>query len=185
MFDHSSASPPSFLPVVLVASAPCVSFLFLFKYHVSTFEQSWNTLFLIFLECRIIPCIAVAFLFLSTLVFVCAGDNNLDRTIARLRNHTAVENPRARSGSGAFTKALQWKPKVFFPLPTSVIRRVLESVNGEELWPDLGDGVWYIDIGTENKIGTDLGVLLAPYWKLFRDKIREASASRFYALVSS
>ena len=55
--DHSSASPPSFLPVVLVASAPCVSFLFLFKYHVSTFEQSWNTLFLIFLECRIIPCI--------------------------------------------------------------------------------------------------------------------------------
>jgi hypothetical protein len=128
---------------------------------------------------------AVAFLFLSTLVFVCAGDNNLDRTIARLRNNTAVENPRARSGSGAFTKALQWKPKVFFPLPTFVIRRVLESVNGEELWPDLGDGVWYIDIGTENKIGTDLGVLLAPYWKVFRDKIREASASRFYALVSS
>jgi hypothetical protein len=80
---------------------------------------------------------------------------------------------------------LQWKPKVFFPLPTSVIRRVLESVNGEELWPDLGDGVWYIDIGTDDKIGTDLGVLLAPHWKLFRDKIREASASRFYALVSS
>ena len=128
---------------------------------------------------------AGAFLFLITWVFVCAGDRNLDKTIARLRNQNAGENPRARSGSGAFTKASQWKPDVFFPLPASVINRVLEIVNGEELWPDMGGGVWYIDISTQSSIGTDLGILLAPYWKSFRDEIRKATASRFYALVSS
>jgi hypothetical protein len=80
---------------------------------------------------------------------------------------------------------LQWKPEVFFPLPVTVIRRVLEIVKNEELWPDLGGGVWYIDISTETNIGTDLGILLAPHWKSFRDNIRTATASRFNALVSS
>jgi len=116
---------------------------------------------------------------------VCAGDRNLDETIARLRDSNAVVNPRDRTGSGAFTKALQWKPEVFFPLPITVIRRVLEIVKNEELWPDLGGGVWYIDISTETNIGTDLGILLAPHWKSFRDNIRTATASRFNALVSS
>ena len=128
---------------------------------------------------------AGVFLFLITWVFVCAGDRNLDKTIARLRDQNAVENPRDRSGSGAFTKALQWKPDVFFPLPVSIIKRVLEIVKDEELWPDLGGGVWYIDISAESNIGTDLGILLAPHWKSFRDMIRNATASRFYALVSS
>jgi hypothetical protein len=128
---------------------------------------------------------AGAFLFLITWVFVCAGDRNLDKTIARLRDQNAVENPRDRSGSGAFTKALQWKPDVFFPLPVSIIKRVLEIVKDEELWPDLGGGMWYIDISTESNIGTDLGILLAPHWKSFRDNIRKATASRFHALVSS
>jgi hypothetical protein len=80
---------------------------------------------------------------------------------------------------------LEWKPDVLFPLPTSVIMRLMEIVNGIELWPDLGGGVWYIDISTQISIGTDLGILLAPYWKSFRDEIRKATASRFYALVSS
>ena len=128
---------------------------------------------------------AAAFLFLITWVFVCAGDRNLDKTIARLRDQNEVENPRARSSSGAFTKAVQWKPDVFFPLPVTVIRRVLEIVKDEKLWPDMGGGVWYIDISTESNIGTDLGILLAPHWKSFRDEIRKATASRFYALVSS
>ena len=130
-------------------------------------------------------CHAGAFLFLITWVFVCAGDRNLDKTIARLRDQDALENPRGRSGSGAFTKALQWKPDVFFPLPATVIKRVLEIVTDEELWPDLGAGVWYIDISAESNVGTDLGILLAPCWKLFRDKIREATASRCYAIDSS
>ena len=116
---------------------------------------------------------------------MCAGDPNLDRTIARLRDQDAVENPRARSVSGVFTKALEWKPDVFFPLPTSVIMRLMEIVNGIELWPDLGGGVWYIGIGTQDKIGDDLATLLAPYWKVFRDKIREATASRCCAIDSS
>jgi hypothetical protein len=125
------------------------------------------------------------FLFVSMTLFgFFAGDTDLVRTIAALRNQDVFKNPRTRSKSGFFVKAPVWQPVSFFPLPSAVITQMLAIVNAVEKWGDLDDGLWCIDVDDSTTAGVELSLLLADYWKIFRDKIRAATLSRCGATLA-
>ena len=125
------------------------------------------------------------FLFVSMTLFgFFAGDHHLLRTIAALRDEDVFKNPRTRSKGGFFVKAPVWKPDSFFPLPSALITQMLAIVDAVPKWDDLGDGQWCIDVDDSTPAGVELGLLLADYWKTFREKIRAATFSRCGATLA-
>jgi hypothetical protein len=125
------------------------------------------------------------FLFVSMTLFgFFAGDTHLLRTIAALRDEDVVTNPRTRSKSGFFVKTPVWKPVSFFPLPSALITRMLVIVDAVQEWGDLLGGVWCIDVDDSTPAGAELSLLLANYWKVFRDEIRAATFSRCCATLA-
>ena len=125
------------------------------------------------------------FLFVSMTLFgFFAGDTHLLRTIAALRDEDVVKNPRTRSKSGLFVKAPVWKPVSFFPLPSDLITRMLVIVDAVQEWDDLNGGVWCIDVDESTPAGAELSLLLANYWRIFRNEIRAATFSRCGATLA-
>ena len=110
------------------------------------------------------------------------GDAKIDRTIQRLRDEDSAIVPRVRRKNGLFEKAATWAPTAFHPLTAKIIRDLTAIVDGVKLWHEIGNGTWYLQVGSEGGESTVeedmLNTILQDHWRPLSEGLRQAVSKR-------